>query len=100
MYLFGGGVGRSDEAVALADDGGVLAAADGVHEPVGVVIIHNVEETPPAPRHPLHQPLSEVVERHRHLHHLVRRVAVARPEQHHLRSPKTFFTKNQLYNTY
>jgi hypothetical protein len=36
--LLGREVGRRDVAVALADDGGGLAAADGVHEPVRVVV--------------------------------------------------------------
>ena len=84
MYLFSEEVGGSDEAVALADDGRVLAAANGVHEPMGVVIVDDVEEAPSAPRHPLHQSLPEVIERHRHLHHLVPLVAIARPKQHHL----------------
>jgi hypothetical protein len=47
-HLLRGQVGRRDVPVALADDGGGLASADGVHEPVRVVVVHHVEESPPA----------------------------------------------------
>ncbi|RWW08660.1 hypothetical protein BHE74_00053269 [Ensete ventricosum] len=48
-YLFGELDGWTHESVALADDGGMLAAADGVHHPVGVVVVHYMEEAPSAP---------------------------------------------------
>nr|ACL53931.1 unknown [Zea mays] len=83
-HLLGVGVVGGDEAVALADDGGVHVAADGVHDPVRVVVVHHVEEAVAAARHPLHQPAAEVVERHRDLHHRVLRAVVAGAEQHHV----------------
>lgn len=70
-YLFAGRVRRSDEAIALTDDGWMLATSDGVHEPVSVVVVDDMNETPPAPRHPLHQSLPEVVESHCYLHPLI-----------------------------
>ncbi|RWW17257.1 hypothetical protein BHE74_00038335 [Ensete ventricosum] len=48
VYLLGKEGRWSNVAVPLADDGGVLAAADGIHHPVGVVIVHNVDEAPSA----------------------------------------------------
>lgn len=84
MHLLSIGVGRCDEAVALADDGGLAATADGVHEPVSVVVVQNVDETPSAPWHPLFQPLSKVVKRHCYLHDLVYNVGVVCSKQHHL----------------
>ena len=71
IYLFSSFVGRSNEPVALTDDSWMLATSNGVHKPVGVVIIHHVEESPSAPWHSLHQSLPEMVECNRHLHHLV-----------------------------
>jgi hypothetical protein len=49
LYQFGGGTGWGDVSVSLADDCRVVAAADGVHEPVRVVVVHHMEEAPPAP---------------------------------------------------
>jgi len=49
MYLLGEGVCRSKVAVALAVDGWLSAPANGVHFPVGVVIVHHMEVTMPAP---------------------------------------------------
>lgn len=60
-HLLGGIIWRADESVALADDGRVHAAADGVHEPVSVVVVYDVEEAISAPGHPLHQTSAEVV---------------------------------------
>jgi len=75
-------VGRRDVAVPLADDGRRLAAADGVHEPVRVVVVDDVEEPPAAPRHPLHEASAEVVEGDGDLHDLVLGVLVAGAEEH------------------
>jgi hypothetical protein len=73
------------EQVALAQDRGVLAPADGVDRPPGrVVVVHHVERPEPAPRQPLDQPGSELVVRHRRAHAAVERVLGAGAEQHHL----------------
>lgn len=47
MNLFGIRVVWGNEAVSLADDGWVLAPSNCIHEPVCVVIVHNVHKTPP-----------------------------------------------------
>ncbi|KAK2966934.1 hypothetical protein RJ640_002119 [Escallonia rubra] len=44
---------RSDEPVTLAYNGGVVAATNGIHLPVGVVIVDDVNESPSAPGHSL-----------------------------------------------
>jgi len=49
QYLLGERVCRSKVAVALAVDGWLSAPANGVHFPVGVVIVHHMEVTMPAP---------------------------------------------------
>lgn len=48
VYLLGEKRGWSNESVPLAEDGRVLATADGIHHPVGVVIVHHMDETPSA----------------------------------------------------
>jgi hypothetical protein len=70
------------EPVALADDGGVHVAADGVHAPVRVVVVDDVEEAVAAARHPLHEVFAEVVEGDGDLHDLVLGEAVAAAEEH------------------
>ncbi|OAY64628.1 hypothetical protein ACMD2_01918 [Ananas comosus] len=87
-HLFGVGVGGGDVAVALAIDGGVGAASDGVHLPARVVVVDDVEVPVAAPRHPLHQLLAEVVEGDGHLHPRIRQVLVAVAQQHHLVVPR------------
>uniref|UniRef100_A0A452YC05 Uncharacterized protein n=1 Tax=Aegilops tauschii subsp. strangulata TaxID=200361 RepID=A0A452YC05_AEGTS len=57
---------------------------DGVHLPRRVVVVDDVEVSPAAARHPLHQLHAEVIERDGHLHPRVREVPVAVPQQHHL----------------
>lgn len=59
-----------------------MAATDGVHEPVGVVVVDDVEETPSAPWHSLHQSFAEMVEGDGHLHDRVALIRVACTEQH------------------
>lgn len=49
MYLLGKRVGWREVAVPLAVDGRLSAPSDGVHLPVGVVVVHNVKVTMPAP---------------------------------------------------
>lgn len=49
VYLLGEGVLRGDVSVALAVDGGVGAPSNGVHYPVGVVVVHDMEGAVPAP---------------------------------------------------
>lgn len=83
-HLLGVSVVGRPEPVSLADDGGVSAASDGVQLPVGVVVVHHVDEPPPAPGHALDQPDPESVEGHRHLHDRVNRALLVRPQQHHV----------------
>lgn len=84
LYLLGIVIGRSSVAVALAIDGRVTATTDGIHFPLREIVVNNVDIAPPAPWHPLHQLLPEVIERNRYLHPRVRQVVVAVPKQHHL----------------
>ncbi|KAK8454780.1 hypothetical protein SEVIR_4G031901v4 [Setaria viridis] len=65
----------------------VLVPADGVHLPVRVVGVRDVGEAVEAPRHPLHEPLDEVVEGDGGLHDLVPRAIVAAAEEHHAAVP-------------
>ena len=77
-------VRRSDETVSVAENGRTLATADSVKLPVSVVIVDNMDETPPNPRHPLHKSFTKVVESHSDLHLLVRLVVILCTKQHHL----------------
>lgn len=83
-YLFRVSVVGGSEAVALADDGRVSASADGVELPVRVVVVDDVDESPPCPRHALDEPNAESVEGDRHLHDRVLGVGVVRSQEHHL----------------
>ena len=74
-------VGRK-KSIPLAVDGRGCAPADGVHFPVGVVIIHHVKVAVSAPWHPLHQPFAEMVESNGDLHVFVLRVIVAVSQEH------------------
>lgn len=57
-YLLGKQVLQSNVAVALADNGGMLPASQSIHEPMGVVIVKDMEEAPPStPWHPLYRVL-------------------------------------------
>jgi hypothetical protein len=49
VYLLGKWVGWGKEAVPLAVDGWLGAPSDGVHLPVGVVVVHHMEVAMPAP---------------------------------------------------
>ena len=49
MYLLGERVGWREVAVPLAIDGRLGAPSDGVHLPVGIVVVHYMEVTMPAP---------------------------------------------------
>jgi hypothetical protein len=48
-YLFGKSVGRGKISVALAVNGGISTSSNGIHFPVGVVIVHYMEIPMPAP---------------------------------------------------
>ncbi|KAG2384001.1 uncharacterized protein HKW66_Vig0152360 [Vigna angularis] len=74
----------SNETVSLAKNSRPCASTNGVHHPVSVIVVKNVEESPSAPWHPLDQSLPEMVECHCYLHDLVLRVRVSRTEQHHI----------------
>lgn len=65
-------------------DGWVGAPTDGVHLPVGVVVVDDVEVTVSAPWHSLDEAGTEVVEGNRDLHYLVLFVRITMPQQHHL----------------
>lgn len=49
---------------------------------MGVVIVHDMEEAPPATRHPLHEPSPEMRKRDGDLHDLVVRVTITGAEEH------------------
>jgi hypothetical protein len=49
VYLLGERVCWSKIAVALTVDGWLSTPTNGIHFPVGVVIVHHVEVTMPAP---------------------------------------------------
>ena len=75
-YLFAIWIWWSNETVPLADNGGVVAAADGVHKPVSVVIIDYMDKSPSTSGHPLHQPFTKVIKCKSYLHYLIIRVAI------------------------
>ena len=52
----------------LIDNGWMAATTNGIHEPVSVVIVNHMDESPSAPWHPLHQSSTEVVEGNCNLH--------------------------------
>ena len=83
FYLLGVDVHRRSIAVTLAVNGGVGAAADGVALPLREVVVNDVDVATSTSRHPLNQPLPEMVERYRHLHSGVRRVFVVVTQKHH-----------------
>jgi len=51
---------------------------------MSVVVVHHMEETESAPRHPLNQPLSEMVECHSDLHFLVLHIIIGCAKQEDL----------------
>lgn len=83
-YLFGKLVWWSNESITLTDNGRVATTTNRIHEPVSIVIVNHMNESPSASWHPLHQSPPEVVEGNCDLHYRVTSVAVACTEQHHL----------------
>ena len=77
-------IGGSAVSVALADDGGICATAHSVHFPVGVIVVYDMEKPPSAPRHPLNQLLTKMVERKCDLQYCISRVSVTCAKQHGL----------------
>lgn len=65
-----------------------------------VVVVNNVKVAESAPRHPLHHPLPEVVERYGDLHLLVDVVSVASSEKHGLHSNEANLLGFQVYYYY
>ncbi|KAH7846562.1 hypothetical protein Vadar_015455 [Vaccinium darrowii] len=61
LYLLKFRLSRGNVAVALADDGGLVAAVDHVNLPVSVVVVDDVNDPRSDPWHSLNQPLSEMV---------------------------------------
>lgn len=84
MYLFGIRVGGGGVTVTLAVDGGVGAAADGVHLPLGEIVVDDVDVAESATWHALNQTLAEVVERNGDLHASVGGVLVVVSQEHDL----------------
>lgn len=83
-YLFAKSVVWSSKSVALAIDGRICTPPDGVHLPMGVVIVDHMEIAMPASRHSLDEAFAEVVEGNGDLHVLVPCVGIAVAEQHNL----------------
>lgn len=81
---------RRNVPVAFAYDGGILTPADGIHYPMGIVVVHDVEETQPAPWHSLYKTFPVVIESNCDLHFLIWLVLVTCTEQHHLNSDDIF----------
>ena len=86
-YLFSSQVWRSDESITLTDNSRTAATTNGIHEPVSVIIVNHMDESPSAPWHPLHQSPAEMVESNCNLHYLVAWEAIACTKQHHLNQP-------------
>jgi len=82
--LLGEGVLGCHVPVPLAVDGGFAASPDGVHLPLGEVVVDDVDVAPPAARHSLDQLLPEVVEGDGYLHAGVWEVVVAVAQEHDL----------------
>ena len=70
----------------------MLASADCVHLPVSVIVVEDVEESPPAPRHSLNQPPAEMIECDSDLHDRVFAAGIMGAEEHHLIN----FEKNSM----
>lgn len=84
FYLFGSRVRRGDESVSLANDDWVHATPDGVHQPMGVVIVDYMEESPSTSWHPLYQAFSKVIVCECNLHISVFIMLVVCPKQEYL----------------
>jgi len=82
--LLSEGISGCHVAVPLAVNGGLAAASDGVHLPLGEVVVDDVDVAPPAARHSLDQLLPEVVEGDGYLHAGVWEVVVAVAQKHDL----------------
>lgn len=48
-HLFGTSIIKRREAIALTQNGGIFAAPNGIHSPLGVVIVQHMEITESAP---------------------------------------------------
>lgn len=68
-YLLGTRISWCGEAIILTIHGRASTSSDCVHSPLKVVVVHHMNVSPPDPRHPLHEPLSELVQSYRHLFH-------------------------------
>ncbi|KAF7820188.1 hypothetical protein G2W53_025643 [Senna tora] len=75
---------RSSIPIPLTVNGRIGTSSDGIHLPLREIVIHHMNIPQSTPRHPLHQPLPEVIERNRHLHPRIRQVLVVVPQKHHL----------------
>lgn len=71
------------KSIPLAIDCRVGTASNGIHLPMGVVIVHHMEISMPTSWHSLDQPFSKVIEGYGDLHVLIFGIRIAMPKQHH-----------------
>lgn len=67
MYLLSTRIGWCSEAVILTINSRASTSSNCVHSPLKVVVVHHMNVSPPYPWHPLHEPLSKLVQSYRHL---------------------------------
>lgn len=85
---------RCNVSVALANNGRVLASTNGVHVPMSVVVVNDMDVPITAPWHSLYQSLAKMVESNCNLHLLVLRVAIACTKKHHLKQDVRLASKS------
>jgi len=62
----------------------IRTSTDGIHSPVGVIVVYHVEVAMSASGHALHEPFPEMVEGNCYLHVNVLRIIVAVSQEHYL----------------
>lgn len=83
-HLLGGAIGRCEESITLAVDCRVSTSTDGVHFPMGVVVVHHMEVAVSASGHALHKPFPKMVEGNCYLHLNVLCIIVVVAQEHDL----------------
>jgi len=83
-HLLGRAIDRCEETIALAVDCGVRTSTDGVHFPVGVIVVHHMKVAVSASGHALHEPFPEMVEGNCYLHLNVLCIIVVVAQEHDL----------------
>lgn len=81
-YLFTEPDVGCNKSIALAVDGRVSTPSNGVHFPMGVVIVDHMEIPVSASWHSLDKPFSKVIKGYGDLHVLVLSVGIAVPQEH------------------